>query len=293
MINRAATFLNKNDNINLVIDGNSRNIVIDSIDGIYEFKGEVLTSPYSQTNGDRYKSSRVTKRNIVIQGRIAGDFYDNRQLLYRVFRIGSPGRFCYSEPDRANRYADYFVEYVDIDQNAFRGQFQISLICPDPFFYSGEPEAVELSAWFPDFTFEHDFISEGEELGHREASMIKEVQNLNGVDGIGIKIVLTAFGNVTNPYIYRVETGERITIGTDENPYTMDGDVRVEIETTTGKKNIIQIVDNVETRINDFLDPSSQFFQLGAGINTLGYNAEDGAEFLNVHIEYKMRFLGV
>lgn len=293
MITRSATFLNTEDNVNLVINGNTNGIVISSIDGIYEFKGEVQTSPYSQTHGDRYKGSRATKRNIVIQGKIYNNFYENRQLMYRVFRIGALGRFCYSEPNRANRYADYYVESVDIDQNAYRGQYQISLICPDPFFYAGDPESVDLSSWVADFTFEHDFMALGEELGHRESSMIKEIQNLNGVDGIGMKIVLTASGSVTNPYVYLAETGERITIGTEDNPYTLDGDVRVEIETTTGKKNIVQIEDGVETRINEYLDPDSSFFQLIAGINTIGYNADSGAEFLSVHIEYKMRFLGV
>lgn len=293
MINRSATFLNTEDNISLIVDGNTPGIVIESIDGIYEFKGEVLTSPYSQTHGDRYKSSRAIKRNIVVQGKIYDNFWDNRQLMYRIFRLGSVGRFCYTEPDRSNRYADYYVESVDIDQNPYRGQYQISMICPDPFFYAGDPERVDLATWLSDFTFEHDFIQSGEELGHRESSMVRELTNLNGVDGIGMKITLTASGNVINPYVYLYETGERITIGTDDNPYTLVSDARVEIETTTGKKNIMQVLNNVETRINEYLDPNSSFFQLGAGVNTIGYNADSGAEYLNVHIEYKMRFLGV
>ena len=292
-IRRSASFTNTDDNITLNVNGNCPGILIEQVDGIYAFKGEVKTSPYSQTNGDRYKSTRAPKRNIVITGKIFDNFWENRQLMYRVFRLGSVGKFCYTEPDRSNRYADYYVESVDIDQNAFRGQYQISLICPDPFFYAGTPESVDLSAWVNDFTFEHDFLSAGEELGHRESSMIKEIQNLNGVDGIGMKIVLTASANVTNPFIYLVETGERITIGTANNPFTLGSTARVEIETTTGKKNIVQIEDDTETRINEYLDPDSSFFQLGAGINTIGYNAGSGVEYLNVHIEYKMRFLGV
>lgn len=292
-INRSATFTNTDDNINLIVDGDCPGILIESIEGIYAFTGEVKTSPYSQTHGDRYKNTRATKRNIVVQGKIFDDFWSNRQLMYRVFRLGSLGRFCYQEPDRSNRYADYYVESVDIDQDPYRGQYQISLICPDPFFYAGEPESVDLAAWLSDFVFPHNFLAQGEELGHRETSMIKEIQNLNGVDGIGLKIVLTASGDVVNPYVYLYETDERITIGTDANPYTLTSAKRVEIETTTGKKNIVQIANNVETRINEYLDPDSSFFQLGAGINTIGYNAESGSNFLNVHIEYKMRYLGV
>ena len=123
--------------------------------------------------------------------------------------------------------------------------------------------------------------------------MIQEVENLNGVDGIGLKITFTATGNVTNPYIYLYETGEQIKIGTTANPYTLTSTKKVEVETTTGKKNIVQVENNVETRINEYLDPDSVFFQLRAGINTIGYNAASGAENLNVHIEYKMRYLGV
>ena len=68
---------------------------------------------------------------------------------------------------------------------------------------------------------------------------------------------------------------------------------RCEIDTTTGKKNIMQYANNVATRINEYLDPDSSFFQLGAGKNTIGYNAASGSGFMNVHIEYKMRYLGV
>ena len=290
---RSASFTNTEDNINLVVDGSCPGIVIEQVDGIYAFTGEVKTSPYSQTNGDRYKNTRATKRNIVVQGKIFDDFWNNRQLMYRVFRLGSVGRFCYTEPDRSNRYADYYVESVEIDQDPFRGQYQISLICPDPFFYAGESEHIDLASWISDFEFVHEFVEAGEELGHRETSMIKEIENLNGVDGIGIQITMTTTGNVVNPYVYLYETGERITIGTDANPYTLTSSKRIEIETTTGHKNIVQIANNIETRINEYLDPESSFFQLGAGINTVGYNAESGSEYMNVHVEYKMRYLGV
>lgn len=292
-ISRSAAFINVDDNIDLVINDLSPDIVINSIEGIYAFEGEVMTSPYSQTSGDRYKATRAPRRNIVVQGIIYNNFWTNRQLMYRVFRLGSVGRFRYSEAGRADRYADYYVEHIEIDQDAYRGEYQISLICPDPFFYDAAPQNVDLASWVSDFEFIHEFDEDGEELGHRETSMIKEIENLNGVDGIGLKIVFSANGNVTNPYVYLYETGEEIRIGTAANPYTMTSSKRVEVETTTGKKNIVEIENNVETRINEYLDPDSVFFQLRAGINTVGYNADSGVENLNVHIEYKMRYLGV
>ena len=290
---RSAAFTNTEDGIGLVVDGNCPGILIERVDGIYAFQGEVQTSPYSQTNGDRYRHSRVIKRNIVVQGKIFDNFWSNRQLMYRVFRTGSLGRFCYTEPDRSNRYADYYVEKVDIDQSYNVGQYQISLICPDPFFYDGSPQVVDLATWISDFVFQHDFVLGGEELGHRETSMIKEIENLNGVDGIGIKITMSATGEVVNPFVYLYETGEEIRVGTTDNPYTLDSTKQIEIETETGKKNIIQVQNGIRTRINEYLDVDSSFFQLAAGINTIGYNAASGAEHMNVHIEYRMRYLGV
>lgn len=292
-IQRGATFTNTSDNVQLIVDNVCPGLLIESIEGIYAFEGEVKTSPYSQTNGDRYKNSRVLKRNIVVMGRIFDDFWNNRQLLYRVFRTGSLGKFCYTEPDRSNRYADYYVEAVTIDQKITDAPYQISLICPDPFFYAADPERVDLAAWISDFEFIHEFVAEGEEIGHRETSMIKEVVNGNGVDGIGLQITMTASGDVTNPYVYLYETGEKITIGTENNPFILTSSRKVIIDTTTGKKNIVLVENNVTTRINEYLDPDSTLFQLGAGINTIGYNCAEGADFLNVKVEYKMRFLGV
>ena len=167
------------------------------------------------------------------------------------------------------------------------------MICPDPYFYDESSESIDLASWDNDFEFEHEFLAVGEALGHKETSMIDEIMNLNGVDGIGVKIILTASGNVVNPYVYLNETGEQIKIGTTLKPYTVTSSKRIEIETETGKKNIVEIANGVTTRINEYLDPTSTFFQLGVGVNTIGYNAESGVANLNVRIEYKMRYLGV
>lgn len=293
MINRGASFTNLDDNVQLVVDESTDGIVIDSIEGIYSFDGVVATSPYSQTSGDRYKSSRTAKRNIVVSGVIFSDYWDNRQMLYKVFRVGAQGKFGYIENGRDTRFANYYTESVEVDQNAYRATFQISLICPDPFFYLENPEVFDLASWIKDFEFPHEFVEDGEELGHRETEMIKEIVNANGVDGIGLQITMTADGNVVNPYVFLYETNQKITVGTESNPFTLTSGARIEIDTTTGHKNAVLVTGTTETRINDRLDPTSEFFQLRAGVNTVGYNAESGVDHLNVHVEYKMRFLGV
>lgn len=298
-IPRSASFYNKEDNLILVFDSvHSPGILIESADGIYSFEADVSTSPYSQTHGSKYKTTRVPQRNIVINGKIFVDkdtpsFHDNRQLIYKVFRPGSKGVFTYYETNEENRLADYYVESVTIDQEWHLGDFQISLICPDPFFYGTEDITVNLASWTSGWTFPHNFIASGEPMGERSATMIKELQNKNGVSGIGLKITMSCTGDVLNPYIYMYETGERITIGTEDMPFTLSSGQVITIDTTTGEKSITMTQQGIEASVIAYLDPASAFFQLDAGINTIGYNAESGAENLMVKVQYRMRYLGV
>lgn len=293
MIKRSAVFTNTEDNVSLIADEHLPGILIENIDGIYAFSGEVAMSAYSQTHGSRYKNTRMPQRNIVVSGKIFDDFWNNRQYMYRVFRPGSVGRFEYIEPGRASRFADYYVESCKVDQSPMTGQYQISLLCPDAFFYAGTDEHITMASWDANFEFQHEFDGDGEPLGVRNNSMIATIVNNDGVDGIGIKFTLSASGNVTNPYLYHAETGEVIRIGSSGSTYTMDSTKEIVITTGIGQKKILCTDNGVTSSIIDKLDPDSSFFQIRAGVNTIGYNAASGAENLNVMVEYRMRYLGV
>ncbi len=150
-----------------------------------------------------------------------------------------------------------------------------------------------MASWDANFEFQHEFDSGGEPLGVRNNSMIATIVNNDGVDGIDIKFTLSASGNVTNPYLYHAETGEVIRIGSSGSTYTMDSTKEIVITTGIGQKKILCTDNGVTSSIIDKLDPDSSFFQIRAGVNTIGYNAASGAENLNVMVEYRMRYLGV
>ena len=293
MISRTVSFKNTEDNINLTINDDTSGIWITGIEGIYTYNADVSTSDYSQTNGARYKNTRLPKRNIVVSGGIGETYHLYRQLLYRLFRPDSEGVFTYKEDDKDARLANYYAEKVSIDQQYDKSAFQASLICPDPFFYEKDPVTIRMSAWVSGFEFPHNFLEEGEELGRRSATRIDEIVNNNGVSGIGLTVTLKATGDVVNPYIYLYETGERLSVGTSENPYTLTSSASVIIETMGGKKGVTQRVSGIDTNINSYLDPDSVFFQLLAGVNTIGFGASTGTEYMDVTIQYRMRYLGV
>ena len=143
------------------------------------------------------------------------------------------------------------------------------------------------------FGFQHEFLDEKEEFGYKSTEVIKNIYNENGVNGIGMTITIGCIGAITNPKIYHVEQGDFIAIGTESNPFTMDSGSKIVIETTTGKKKVRKISNNVETAVDEYLDPDSEFIQLTTGNNSLRYAADSGEELMDVSISYKMRFLGV
>ena len=293
MYKRQISCVNTDDNTAINFNAIYGGFIIDTIDGIYEINATLNTTQYGATDGSHYSSTVVPQRNIVITGRILNDYKNKRDMLYRVFRPGSNGRFEYTE-EGETRVIDYHMEKCDIGDTRNKiKQVQISLICEDPYFRGVQDVRVIMAAWLSQFEFPHEFLEEGEEFGVRSESVMSTINNQNGVNGIGMTIRIGATGPVTNPKLYHVEKGEYIAIGTDENPFEMDADDQVVIETTTGKKRVYRIRNNVQTTIDEYLDPASEFLQLDTGENTLRYAADEGEVYMTVAVSYRMRFLGV
>lgn len=293
MYKRSISCINTDDstavNFNAIYGG----FIIDSIDGIYEISANVKSTEYGATDGSHYNATVVPQRNIVINGRILNDYKNKRSVLYRVFRPGSNGQFRYTE-NGETKIIDYQMESCKIPDTQNRvKEVQISLLCADPYFRGNNDITVNMASWESDFEFPHEFLEAGEEFGSKSSELLKTITNSNGVNGIGMTITITTTGSVTNPKIYHVERDEYIAIGTTENPFTMDSSDTLVIETTTGKKRVRKIRNNVESAVDEYLNPSSEFIQLNTGENTLRYAADSGEDLMNVTISYRMRYLGV
>lgn len=293
MYKRSISCVNTDDSTAINFNAIYGGFIIDSIDGIYEISASVKSTEYGATDGSHYNGTVVPQRNIVINGRIISDYKNKRSMLYRVFRPGSNGQFLYTEAGET-RVIDYQMEFCKLPDTKDKiKEVQISLICVDPYFRGSNDIRVTMASWISGFEFPHEFLDGGEEFGYKSSELIKTITNENGVNGIGMTITIGAIGSVTNPKIYHVEKGEYIAIGTSEHPFTMDSSDTVVIETTTGKKKVRKIRNNVETPVDEYLDPNSEFIQLNTGDNTLRYAADSGEDLMNVTISYRMRYLGV
>lgn len=243
-----------------------------SVAGIYGISANVTTSENTTVDGSTYQGSTAKQRNIVITAQMDSNYKENRDFLYRVFKLKSTGNFMYME-DGDTKQIDYKVEDIDIGETGVVRDIVISLICPDPFFKDLKDLEVTMASWVDDLEFPASFPEEGVEFGHREADLVKEIENDTGEDNIGIMVVIQADGAIKNPAIYHSEAGEYIrlemelasgqiaiiTTGQDKKKTWLLKDVS---QSEVSEKGYETLISEKGVNINEYLSEGSEFIQL-------------------------------
>lgn len=275
-----------------------------SCEGVTSVQNNVVTSENTMIDGSTYQGSTTRERAIEITAQMCGDYRENRDLLYKVFKPKATGTFIHTE-DGETRTIDYKVESLEIDEKGVVRDIVVSLKCPDPFFLAQDDTVVDMAAWESLFEWEHEFKEEGEAFGERIAELIKEIPNDSAAANIGLVIIFKAVGPVVNPAIYHLETGDFVGVN-----ITLDAGDMVMVTTGANNKAVyfleggdVSRFDSNKSFENEFkkyaeevnwmLDEDSEFMQLGHGTNTLRYTAGTGVDYLDVSIRYRFRFLGV
>lgn len=270
----------------------SEEFFLETLEGFMTVTNKVTTSENTMIDGSTYQGSVTSQRNLVITCSMDREYQYRRNLLYKCFKPKTTGTLRFLE-DQEHRIINYKVESVDVDEKGVIRYGTISLICPDPFFRDEQDTTVAMAGWEKDFEFIHEFLEEGEEFGHRKSEITKEIDNDSAADNIGIEIRFEAIGPVKNPSIYHQEEGTYIKIGTAGKPLHLAAGEMVRITTGTNEKDVYLTRSGQEESINEMLDEESEFIQLVHGKNTLTYAAEEGREYMNVTIIYRLRYLGV
>lgn len=264
-------------------------------DGLYSTELDVNISANAFDDGGIYQSSKIKNRNIVltIQDRGSDDHIAVRDSLLNLFTPKLKGRLTIKENDEdtgSEKVIDYYTEKVVSDGKNSSRTFTISLICPDPYFYDPYDKYVQMANYAAMFTFQHNFISAGEEFGSRSKAKSKNIQNITGSDAVGLSINLKINGAVTNPSLTRVESGETIRIGTSSKQLALVYGDLLTVTTGSGNKHIYLTRSGVKTEINQYISSGSSFFELHQGDNTIGYDAESGVSNIEVSVSYRMRY---
>ena len=120
----------------------NRRYAIMDISGLLLPQCDVNTTPAGTQDGDEYSSSRLNRRNIVINMVLQGDIEANRQRLYTIFPLHSPVTVYFRTANR-DLQIDGYLEIIDGSPFEKRESVQISIICPDPYFRDRHPVTAE------------------------------------------------------------------------------------------------------------------------------------------------------
>lgn len=133
-------------------------IYIKSITGIGPGRANINTTDMASDDGSIFNSARSTERNIVITlgfllvPGVTRTVEDARQLTYKYFPKKKPLTF-YIVTDNREVFTTGYVESNDPDIFSENETTQISIICPDPNFYSTDPTRTVFSGVDANFEF--------------------------------------------------------------------------------------------------------------------------------------------
>lgn len=280
--------------------------LIKSITGLGPAKANVNTTEVSTNDGSLFNSARLSQRNIVLDMVFINTIYgesieDLRQKSYKYFPLKKSVELTI-ETD--NRYVKT-TGYVESNEpNIFSSQegTQISIICPDPYFYSAGEDGNNVTNFYSiDPMFEFPFSNESLDeplLVFGEIQIKTEgVITYHGDSEIGVMIYIHAIGPATNINIYNTETREVMRINTEKiSSLTGKGIVAsddIVINTAKGEKSITLIREGVSYNILNCLDKNTDWFTLAKGDNIFAFTADSGVTNLQFRVENKVIYEGV
>lgn len=271
-----------------------------SVTGLGPGKANINTTEVSTNDGSLFNSARIPSRNIVISLIYLwkDSIEDVRQMSYKYFPIKKPLKLII-ETDNRTAEIEGYVESNDPTIFSSIEYSDVSIICPNPFFYSDKKSTTVFSGIEP--LFEFPFSNESLTEPLLEISAIRNKQEnvvvYNGDSEVGIIITVHAIGEASNITIYNVKTREIMKINTNRiKDITGKGIVAgddIVINTMKGNKSVVLIRDGITTNILNCLEKGSDWFQLSKGDNIFAYTAETGNENLQFSIENRIVYEGV
>lgn len=255
---------------------------VTSVEGLTPAGATINTAGAGIADGTFFNSSYVNQRNIVLTIVPNGDAEQARLTLYRYLKPKYSCRLYFTTNTR-QVYIDGYVETFEGSLFENRQAFQISIICPNPFFIDVNSGELIQSFITNAFTFPVSIPEEGIMFSNITMGTSLNVENA-GEESTGIVIDLIATGNVVEPTIYNETTRETFTL----NVEMVTGDL-ITIDTRKGHKTITLNREGVTTNILNTMEQGSTWFLLPQGDNYFTFTCAYGA--VNLKIEYMLYVL--
>lgn len=177
------------------------------------------------------------------------------------------------------------VETCEMENFEMLTKGQISIVCPDIYWYSTETQIAEYSRITGAFHFIFPDNDEPFPIGKYNTQNIMTI--VNDGDEVGFTLEISG-GPAKNPTIYNAVTDEYMQILGE----LKDGDV-ITITTKTGNKTVTLEREGVVTNIINRLVSGSTWLTLRPGENKFYVRASDGLSELKVRLIHRNAYLGV
>lgn len=276
--------------------------VVKKIEGLGPSQADINTTEMATNDGSIFTSARKNQRNIVLylDFSLFTSAEVGRQLTYKYFPVKKQVELKIETDTRKTRITGY-VESNSPDIFSKQEGTQISILCPDPNFYSDDnaKNSVIFNGVEPvfEFPFENNsLVSDLIEFSYIKKK-IEEYVYYNGDSGTGMTIIMKSEGEVHNITLYNVKTRETIKINSDRlialtGSDIVFGDV-ITICTVKGKKSVTLLRNGDSINILNCFENGSTWFQIEKGENIFAYTAESGSSNLRFSIEYDIIYEGV
>ena len=280
--------------------------LIKSVTGLGPVKANINTTEVVTNDGSMFNSARLSQRNIVFQLAFVDTVYgetieDIRQKSYKYFPAKKNVEIVIETDNRYVKIKGY-VESNEPDIFSSQEGTQISIICPDPYFYSAGEDGNNVTDFYTidpmfEFPFSNESLTDPLLIFGEIQIKTEGVITYYGDSEIGVVIYIHAIGPATNINIYNTETREVMMINTTKlEKLTGKGLVAsddIVINTTKGEKSITLIREGASYNILNCLDKNTDWFTLSKGDNIFAFTAETGVTNLQFRIENQVIYEGV
>lgn len=275
--------------------------IIEKVTGLGPGKANINVSEVSTNDGAIYNSARVPSRNIVISVKylFKETIEEARQTSYKYFPLKRKVTLLIETDNRMAEIEGY-VESNDPDIFSQEEGSDISIICPNPFFYDAlSTTETSFSGIMPAFEFPFSNESLTEPL--LEFSVIEDVTDrvidYKGDAEVGVTISIQARGEAGDITIYNVDTAETMVVYNNlveslTGSGITDGD-EIIVCTVRGQKSAKLIREGKTTNILNCINRDADWFQLAKGPNTFAYDAVTGRNNLRVVITNRIIYEGI
>ena len=273
-------------------------LAVASIDGLHPPQANINSTELSSMDGSVYNSSRIVQRNIIIRFVILENLTieQARHILYNYFPIKKQVRFEVHTDER-DVYTNGYVENVKVDIFSNRESAEVSLICPDPYFYSIQDKSTPLNDIVGGFEFPFENPVGTESLTFGEISVTGPVDIIyEGDTPVGIEIDIHATGEVGNLRIYSMTTDQEILLDAAKlAAKTGHGIIAgddIHISTISGNKTVVLHRAGVTYNILSCVSRETGWIRLERGDNIIVYSAV-GIQNAQIYVTNKLVYEGV